>query len=43
MWQVIVDTDYNDGLEIGPRLAAGTTRAQTGRSLAVLSEIMDPA
>jgi glycogen operon protein len=43
MWQVILDTDYNDGLELGPRLAPGTKRAQSGRSLAVLSEIVGPA
>jgi len=42
MWQVILDTDYNDGLELGPRLAPGTKRAQSGRSLAVLSEIVGP-
>jgi hypothetical protein len=43
MWQVILDTDYNDGLELGPRLAPGTTRPQSGRSLAVLSEIVGSA
>jgi isoamylase len=41
-WQVLADTSYEEGLEIDGRFPAGERYELQGRSLALLSEIINP-